>query len=496
MTLKSAPLAGRPHVVIIGGGVVGLSCAISLLSHPVHPYAVTLIAADLPDLDAHTYSPSGKHGQPAAASYASAWAGAHHVSSADTEVQRTRDQRTFETLCKLERALAASPWSDKEHRPLFWVHQVELRSRGARYDTKSVDWYPDVSGRGQRVNLWSQMSDKRSLPFSSPAVQYQTLTTPDTEFGCSLSTFDIIVPKYLPMLFAYMLSLGGRALRRKVESVDEAVRLATAGSRPELAGEDVLPFLTVDAEGTFRKGDNAKVAPPSLVVATPGLGAKKLLADEGVHAVRGQTLLVRAPWCTSEAVLGHTGAKHEWCGMTLSPPEQDESHATYVIPRGDGTLIVGGTRLPDDYDVAPRSETTEEILRRALPLMPALARPEKQEDVKQQLKDGPGSGPLSDAVDIVDVNVGLRPARHRGIRIEAADSRHSRVQLPVVYSYGFGGIGYQSSWGAAFETRTLVDRALGQKPAPPGATWADLDSGHLAHLPSPAVLLGNAKHTR
>jgi glycine/D-amino acid oxidase-like deaminating enzyme len=125
----------------------------------------------------------------------------------------------------------------------------------------------------------------------------------------------------------------------------------------------------------------------------------------------------------------------------------------YILPRGDGTFIVGGTRLPNDWDTEPRPETTREIIARALAAMPTLAS-----------QDGVG-----DEVEILGVNVGLRPARKDGVRLERGDAVD---HVAVIHSYGYGGYGYQCSWGAAFEARNLIDEVLQKPRLPPQSTLA------------------------
>jgi hypothetical protein len=58
--------------------------------------------------------------------------------------------------------------------------------------------------------------------------------------------------------------------------------------------------------------------------------------------VRGQTLLVEAPWLEE----ARKGQKH--CAEGLSVVRAEGWRDTYVIPRGEGRFIVGGTRLVND----------------------------------------------------------------------------------------------------------------------------------------------------
>lgn len=96
-----------------------------------------------------------------------------------------------------------------------------------------------------------------------------------------------------------------------------------------------------------------------------------------------------------------------------------------MIPRGDGSVVCGGTRIVDDWDPNPRPETTRRILERCLELVPQLVDPKKRTGlVKPRVED----------VKVLAVNVGLRPARSGGVRLEMADEDVNGVQ--IVYNYG------------------------------------------------------------
>lgn len=236
-------------------------------------------------------------------------------------------------------------------------------------------------------------------------------------------------------------SLGGRSINAKVGSVKEAVQIS----------EMNLPF---------------NWAKPSAIVVSPGLGAADLLGDKQVYPARGQTVLVRSPWCTTKfnkqtswASNSPNDSPPDWSGM--SRVNKNGFRDMYILPRGDGTFIVGGTRLVNDWDTQPRQETSREILKRALEFMPLLDNPEKDDPNEES------------NLDVIGVNVGLRPARNGGVRLEVGEKIND---IAVIYSYGYGGYGYQCSWGAAFEARNLVDDALKRPRAPSHTTLASLDS--------------------
>ena len=108
-----------------------------------------------------------------------------------------------------------------------------------------------------------------------------------------------------------------------------------------------------------------------------------------------------------------------------------------------------------------RSETSEDILKRALLICPTLA--------------GPGAEGHSDDMKLAKLRtlvkaevVGFRPTRRQGIRLEHDRPLSSKVGAPIIHNYGHGGkriftstrcvssrarlrtgYGWQSCWGSA-----------------------------------------------
>lgn len=82
-------------------------------------------------------------------------------------------------------------------------------------------------------------------------------------------------------------------------------------------------------------------APGALaLVNCTGLGSRDLeeVRDTTVHPVRGQVLLVKAPWVRSG-----------WTRQVGSLAGGEGGERTYVIPRASGEVIIGGTREVDDW---------------------------------------------------------------------------------------------------------------------------------------------------
>lgn len=153
----------------------------------------------------------------------------------------------------------------------------------------------------------------------------------DAVSAVSFSTLNINTPAYLPYLLARFLSHGGRIVRASVQHISQVL-------------EGGLEAFT---EGKF------KVRPVDALIICAGLGARTLggVEDKDVYPVRGQTVLLRAPWIEEgRSFVVESGAK------------------TYIIPRRGGTVghllscpvrisvifpptqvIVGGTRVADDW---------------------------------------------------------------------------------------------------------------------------------------------------
>lgn len=169
--------------------------------------------------------------------------------------------------------------------------------------------------------------------------------------------------------------------------------------------------------------------PVDLVINCTGLGARTLLGvqDTKVYPARGQTVLVRAPKVT-------------WCSSTKSKDRlQSTGVQTYIIPRpgGQGHVILGGTFEKDIWDVQPDPKQAERILKECYELCPELS------------EKGGWEG-----IEVLSHNVGLRPAREGGARVElekrtvgvgALVPSEGRIEggreVGVVHAYGIGPAG-------------------------------------------------------
>lgn len=143
-----------------------------------------------------------------------------------------------------------------------------------------------------------------------------------------------------------------------------------------------------------------------LVVNCSGLGARLLGSDRTVVPVRGQVVY-----------LEQFGLDHWWL---------DASAPTYVVPR-EHDVVVGSVDVEGEWSRSPSTEHTQDILRRAAQLVPAVA-----------------------GATVIRHKVGLRPVRP-AVRLDRVGD--------VVHCYGHGGAGVTLSWGVADEVVALVERS-------------------------------------
>ncbi|KAJ7270844.1 hypothetical protein C8J57DRAFT_1319890 [Mycena rebaudengoi] len=314
--------------------------------------------------------------------YTSHWAGAQHVTEGLDDRQRKMDRETFETMWEMSA-------------PGGLAEGCFLRIHETQYHAEPV-----------AAQLFQWMPDYKVLPSST--------LPPGIEEGISFTTVTIDCPVYLNYLLSRFLARGGSIVRGAAQHISEVIE---------------------GGAGIFSTRKN--VSAPAAVVVCVGLGARTLggVEDEDVHPIRGQTVVLRAPWI-------RTGR-----GITAK-----DAPTTYIIPRRSGDVILGGIRVPNDWYPIPRRETTQNILERGLAFCPELAPPEIRAQREPTLED------LQSIV--VEEGCGLRPGRKGGIRLEVEWFERGDQKVPVVYNYGHGSAGYQSSWGSATLALQLLEGSL------------------------------------
>lgn len=279
--------------------------------------------------------------------------------------------------------------------------------------------HPDIFRRAETKYVWNKPGYQEaensnvvfnvSLAFSSlyesPNAQFHKLTkeelVPGFKDGFGFETYTLNPVRYLDLLGSQLREAGVPIVRKTVSSLDEAYSL----------------FGGV-----------------SLVINATGLGSRSLIGveDSQVYPVRGQTVTVRAP-----GVTGVFGNKN---------PKEDPTEAVYTIPRPgpEEHVTLGGCNIPENWSTQPDLATARRILQQNFEICPALA----------------NGGKSWEDIEVVSHNVGLRPSRKGGIRLELEErtigqgnnedliprvGREGRGRkVGCVHAYGIGGAGYVS----------------------------------------------------
>ncbi|CAL1708766.1 unnamed protein product [Somion occarium] len=181
---------------------------------------------------------------PKSIKYTSIWAGAHHVSHAEGEPRQQKiDQETFDVMWAL-----SAPGGDAEG-CFLRIPQYDYYFDGR--DTH-LDWMPDFKKLSQDSLI------------------------PNAVTGASFTTLTIDTPAYLNYLLSRFLSRGGQIVRAPIQHINQIIEGGPNVFSPSWAGKTQVDALVV----------------------CPGLGARTLggVEDKDVYPVRGQVVILRAPW--------------------------------------------------------------------------------------------------------------------------------------------------------------------------------------------------------
>ena len=148
------------------------------------------------------------------------------------------------------------------------------------------------------------------------------------------------------------------------------------------------------------------------VVNCTGLGSRELLGDTELYPSRGQIVKV----------------KRNGFDYSLSDDEGPNELA-YIIPRSND-IVLGGTEEANSWSLEVSEEDTKAILAKCAAIAPEFTE-----------------------VEIIEIVVGLRPAR-KEIRLERQDFEDGSA---IVHNYGHGGSGFTVAWGCAREVVSLVN---------------------------------------
>ncbi|NYE41590.1 glycine/D-amino acid oxidase-like deaminating enzyme [Streptomyces fulvorobeus] len=155
----------------------------------------------------------------------------------------------------------------------------------------------------------------------------------------------------------------------------------------------------------------ADVGPTPVIVNCAGLGARDLAVDSELRPIRGQHVVVANPGLT-EFFSEDTGTSPD---------------LLCFYPHGE-TVVLGGTAIEDEGDLAPDETAAARILARCAEVEPRLSH-----------------------ARVLEHRIGARPTRST-VRVEA----ERQEGVLVVHNYGHGGAGVTLSWGCAREVSELL----------------------------------------
>ncbi|KAF1816807.1 FAD dependent oxidoreductase [Eremomyces bilateralis CBS 781.70] len=322
-----------------------------------------------------------------------------------------------------------SPWAGAQWRSFATENEVELQqwdSESYRHWLKVIE---EEEATGPSSKTPSGLARCKSLfygalpeePWFSDAVlSYQSIPEASLEKGFKHGhTFISILtnaPMYIQHLYETAQALGVIDIRATLPhhgSLSETLQCAgnVVASRVKELGHGAPPKISAFVNAT-------------------GLSAHKLVPDPNMFPIRGQTVLV-----AGEATQLTTLESFE-----IDSPTSKTS-VMYIIPRPrSNTTVLGGTKQEGDWNGEPDPATTKEILRRAKRWAPELLN-----------KDG--------EFDVLSVQVGLRPGRKGGPRVELEEI-DGRL---VCHAYGHGAAGYQLSIGSAKKVVRLLSERLEER---------------------------------
>lgn len=309
-----------------------------------------------------------------------------------------------------------------------WMELLEHGDGTAGIENESQDERVKRVGLGIRecVNLWGTETEETQgggkgfwwAGENGVVRDYEVLDISDDEkargvhFGVRYKTISINVPGYLSYVFERVKALGVRIIK------------ADVGISHGLDG-------VVKGVGAILE-QNGLPEPFALINCT-GLSARHFLSapeKDTLFPIRGQTILVRG-----ESPQGRTFTDF---GI--------DDELVYVIPRpGSGTTILGGCKQIGNWDPNLDEVLNERILERI-----------KKGKLAEELRTGPNGD-----FEVLTTQVGFRPARKGGPRVEVEDGKKEGVW--VLHSYGHSGGGYQNSIGCAEQVVELVNGLPGME---------------------------------
>lgn len=331
------PSAAECRVLVVGGGVIGLTSALALLEKG---FKNVVVVAD--NFDATTSHVAGGLWMPFAL-----------PDDVDSAKPRKWCEVSYAWLTKVMQ-------QHGEEAGMHVVHGAEVSSDGP----------PPVVHP-----YWAHcVEDFRLLSREEAAT-----VSPDAVHGFAFGTIIYNTGLFMKWLHKQIRQLGGKLEQRRVADLD---------------AEDC-----------------------DLLINCSGLGAKELAGDDTVYPIRGQIIKVHNPKLKQYAAVIHR-----------------DGHHTYVIPRPNGDVVLGGTVQPHNWSTENDEEDAKGVWERCCRLWPEVA-------------NSKVLGPVA----------GLRPGRIGGVRLEMEPCSTRRGAL-VIHNYAHAGSGHTLHWGCAQDVVELATR--------------------------------------
>jgi glycine/D-amino acid oxidase-like deaminating enzyme len=192
----------------------------------------------------------------------------------------------------------------------------------------------------------------------------------------------------------------------------------------------------------------ARFSADAIVNAT-GLDASDLSSDKTCYPIRGA--LVRLlndgtdfPKIENALVVPAAAGSDQMPSSDSNLDPRSSNEIIFLVPRNDNILVLGGITEPNEWelDLSLESPVIQRMRSRCESFLPMLKKARLDPEY-----------PLAQ---------GLRPFRKKNVRVERELRKHGDGEVPsrIVHSYGHGGAGWSLSFGCAGDVVTLVEEAL------------------------------------
>lgn len=263
---------------------------------------------------------------------------------------------------------------------------------------RGYDWIDDPTPEYKSL----QVHYRKEMPNFEKLDSSQLSDIPaGVSFACGYDTWVLNAPLYVAFLYRRLaFHYGVTFVQKKLKSLSQVPSL--------FPGKKIAAVINATATGLLWDGS----------------------LDPKCFPIRGQTLLLNVPpscQYLNKTITHQNIAKEEW---------------TFVIPRPlDGGLILGGTKQVNSTEPQPIKKDVTDLLDRARRIFPDLFVDGKDPKIEK-------------------INVGFRPARKTGSRVELEELDPSSGAKYLVHAYGNGGMGFEASYGMALHALKLLENKM------------------------------------